>query len=402
VKTSLQTNIRLLTWFNFFSSLQFCRSIPILYFASVSGSYALAAGVLSARMVTSALAEIPTGVFSDMIGRKKAIALGTGCITTAVLFYAIGVSYWFLVIGAILDGLAGAFYSGNNDALLYDSLDEDGTASDYAAHYGTLNALNSVGALAASVSGSIIASRSFPAAMWLSAIPQAVCLLISLRLTEPKSRARRPRNVYAHLREALRQFKTNYRLRLLSLSSILGNGFGLAAYEFQAAAYNLVWPLWAIGLARAMGELFAAIGFRLSDKVIRRWGEGKVILANTYFSWLANIAGALFPSVLTPLVISSSVLLYGAGTTAAESLKQQAFADEQRATMASLNALASSLLNAAFAVLIGLFADRMGPFASLLVIALCFVSVIVCDWLLYRSLRQQCQIPDHWSIFRAR
>ncbi len=388
MKTSLQNNLRLLTWFNFLSSLQFCRSIPLLYFASVSGSYVLAASVHSVRMVTWALAELPTGVFSDMIGRKRAIALGTACITAAVLLYAIAASTWFLVIGAILHGLAGAFYSGNNDALLYDSLDENGAASAYAVHYGTLNALNSVGSLAASIAGSIIASWSFPAAMWLSAIPQAVCLLISLRLTEPKGTTRRRRNVTRHVRQALRQLVTNYRLRLLSVSGILGEGFGLAAYEFQAVAFNLVWPLWAIGLARAMGEALAAVSFRLSDRFIRRWGEGKAILANAYYSWLANIVGALFPSVLTPLIISSSVLFYGASTTAEESLKQQAFTDKQRATSASLNALAASLLNAVYTVLIGLLADRMGPFAALLIIELCYVSKIACNWLLYRSLRR--------------
>ena len=93
-----------------------------IYFAKVTGSYVLGLSVFSIAMISSAVFEIPTGVFSDLIGRKYTTMLSGLCLTLMGIAYAIGLSYGWLVMGAILEGLARALNSGNNDALLYDSL----------------------------------------------------------------------------------------------------------------------------------------------------------------------------------------------------------------------------------------------------------------------------------------
>jgi hypothetical protein len=111
------------------------------------------------------------------------------------------------------------------------------------------------------------------------------------------------------------------------------------------------------------------------------------MLWGTVYGWLANIVGALAQSSLTPMIISSSVLLYGADTTAPESLKQREFTDSQRATMASLNALGGSLLYGIFSILMGLFADRLNPFAALLVTQAFYTGTIFCVWRVTRLLR---------------
>ena len=59
------SNIRRLAWFNFFLDFRLYGPIAIIYFGRVSGSYALGASVLSVVMLSSALLEVPTGVWSD-------------------------------------------------------------------------------------------------------------------------------------------------------------------------------------------------------------------------------------------------------------------------------------------------------------------------------------------------
>ncbi|MBZ0306553.1 MAG: MFS transporter [Anaerolineae bacterium] len=383
----MHRNVRLLRGFTFFSSLQFYRSIPILYFAHITGSYVLAAAVLSVVMLTAALAEVPTGILSDKRGRRDTLLLGTFCAVGSVTLYAAAISYPLLLVGAVLQGLSEAFYSGNNDALLYESLAADKTTDSYAHVYSRINALHGIGALTSSIIGSMIASYSFTVAAWLSLPPLLVNLVLGWQMVEPRAEIHSTERIHLHLRTAFREMRKNPRLRWLSLAAIFDNGFGLTAYQFQAAAYALVWPLWAIGWARAFGELLAAIGFRFSDRIIGRLGEGQVMLWGTVYGWLANIVGALAQSSLTPMIISSSVLLYGADTTASESLKQREFTDSQRATMASLNALGSSLLYGIFSILMGLFADRLNPFAALLVTQAFYTGTIFCVWRVTRLLR---------------
>ena len=118
----MHRNIKLLTWFNFFTDFKLYAPIAILYFTQITGSFALGMSIFSIAYVTSAIFEVPTGVLSDYIGRKRTVVFGALCSVLCVTLYAIGGSYWMLTLGALLQGLSRAFYSGNNDALLHDTL----------------------------------------------------------------------------------------------------------------------------------------------------------------------------------------------------------------------------------------------------------------------------------------
>jgi MFS family permease len=382
---SFKKSIRLLNWFNLFASLNFYAPIAIIYFAKVTGSYALGASIFSIAMISSAVFEIPTGIFSDMIGRKKTLVLGAFCSVIFIALYAIRLNYWFLEAGAILDGLARALYSGNNDALLHNTLTAEGLADDYHIYYSRLNTFLTGGLFISALFSSFIASWSFSLVMWLSVASQIIALGISFFIPNTKA-IKGTSNIYAHLKDAFNQIRKSYNLRLLSISHILGNGIGQTASTFQPAVYSLIWPLWAVGIARAIGELCAVFSFHFSEKIINKLGKARTILTCTVYAWLANLLPAVFPTVLTPIIIPSSALLYGSAVTAAESMKQAEFSEEQRATIASLNSLGASLFFAIFAYCIGLFTDQIGPIRSLIIIQIFFIPVIFLDWKLVKSM----------------
>src|SRR3989344_252313 len=110
----MHKNIKLLTWFNFFTDFKLYAPIAILYFAQVSGSFALGMSIFSISTISSAIFEIPTGIYSDFIGKRKAIIFGAISAVIYSTLYAIGQSYLFLVVGAVFNGISQAFYSGNN------------------------------------------------------------------------------------------------------------------------------------------------------------------------------------------------------------------------------------------------------------------------------------------------
>lgn len=62
-------NIKFLTWFNFFTDFKLYSPVAILYFAQVTGSFALGMSIFSIAYVSAAFFEIPTGIYSDLIGR---------------------------------------------------------------------------------------------------------------------------------------------------------------------------------------------------------------------------------------------------------------------------------------------------------------------------------------------
>lgn len=378
-------NIKVLTWFNFFTDFKLYAPIAIIYFSRVSDSYALGMAVFSAAMVSSALFEIPTGVFSDFIGRKRTVVLGALAAVIYSIFYAIGQSFLILAVGAIFEGLSRSFYSGNNDALLYDTLTETGKKEQYDEFLGRVSSMFQIALAVSAILGSILANWSFSLIMWISVIPQLICLALSLSLVEPQKHSRKSGNIYQHLKEATVDFVKNQKLRLLSISSIVGYGIGEAAYQFQAAFYSTLWPIWAIGFAKTMSNVGASLSFRFSGRLIRKYSPIRLLIVGNLYNRTAGIIAAAFPTILSPLLMASTSLFHGTSSVAENALLQKEFRDGQRATMGSLNSLAGSFFFGVVAIGLGFIADKISPATGLLIFQALLLPV---GWL-------------YWKIFKA-
>ncbi len=363
---SLPRNVRLLAWFNFFTDFRPYAPIAILYFAQVSGSYALGMSVFSAVMLAQSLFEVPTGVFSDLIGRKKTIVCGALAGVLSLVCYAIGGTYVALLAGAVFEGLARAFYSGNNDALLHDTLAETGQKVSFQEYLGKTASMFQVALGISAVIGSLLAAISFQFVLWLSVIPTLLAFLVSLRFVEPQAYTRTSTNVYSHLGNAFRNTIRNPRLLMLSAASVLSYAIGESAWAFRSAFVVQLWPVWALGIGQMIGNVTGALGLYFAGPIIRRFGEFRLLVWASAATDVVNFLAALAPTVLSPIVMAQS-FTWGVNRVAIGSLLQREFTDEQRATMGSLNSFAGSITFAVFSFLLGAVADRIGVVPALVV-----------------------------------
>lgn len=380
---SVTRNIKLLNWFNFLINFNFFTPIAIIYFEHVTHSFALAASLFSIITLSSALLEVPTGLFSDMIGRKKTLVLGTFCALISLTSYTLGSTYWIFVIGAFFHGACKAFFSGNNDAYLHNILETENLHDQYHHYRGKLETRFMLGTSFGALIGGYLAYHSF-GLLWLSLIPMLFALFVATKLIDLPKAESKTINVFAHLKEAFIEIKNNSNLRLLSLSEILGATFGPTASQFHPAVYNNFWPLWAVGIASALSEWIAMPGTYFSGKIIEKLGAYKVMLLSSFYAWFANFIAVLIPSKITPLIISTSAVLWGPGDVASGSMFQKEFTKNQRATIASLNSFVGSILFAIFAYLIGMFADHYGVVKALLLIQLFVLPTLFLNWKLYQ------------------
>ncbi|MBI2011514.1 MFS transporter [Candidatus Daviesbacteria bacterium] len=381
----LKRNIRLLSLFNFFTDFKLYSAFAILYFAEVTGSFLLGMSVFSLVQLSSAIFEIPTGIYSDKIGRKKTVILGALAATLMAIFYALGGNFYILAVGAIFEGLSRAFYSGNNNALLHDTLAADNKTETYAKFLGKTSAYGQFALGLSALLGGILGSYSFQLIMWLSVIPQVICLIISLFLIEPQVIKKETGNIYSHLKQAIKLFITNKKLRLLSLSAILAEGFGESAFHFQSAFYQTVWPIWAIGFAKVGSYVGATLSFVFSGFLIKKFSEIKMLISANLYSRLANLTALLFPSIVSPALMSTTSIFYGVAQVSKNALMQKEFTQEQRATMASLNSLAGSLFFAGFAPIVGLVADKLTPAQALIMINLLQFIILFIYWRIFKA-----------------
>ena len=173
-------NVQLINLSQFFVALRFFAAIQVIYFAQVTGSYALAMSIFAVGTVSQAILEIPTGIYSDKVGRRTTLILGAFFGAISVVFYAIGQAFTVLLLGALVQGLARALGSGNNDALMYDSLREAQKEDEYSHFLGRREAMSHFGFGVAALLGGFLATISFSLALWLSVFFQFVAFVITL------------------------------------------------------------------------------------------------------------------------------------------------------------------------------------------------------------------------------
>ena len=381
----LTKNIRLLSIFSFLVEFSLYTPVAIIYFSQVSGSYALGASILGIVMLASSIFEVPTGIWSDRMGRRKTVIFGSWAKVLSVVFYAIGLSYGWLVIGAILEGLSRAFYSGNNDALLFETLADEGRSADYGKHLGKISSYEHFAMALGALLGGIIANFSFIWLFRISIIPQVVKLVISYGLKEPKSRKKDNGNIYSHILSAVRLFVKNPKLRLLSISDTVSFATGEVGFQFRSVFLASLWPLWAIGLMGTLTHFIAGVSYYFSNQIIKLIGAEKVLLIRSIYGKLSGIIAYGFPSLYSPLILITPSVIYGAGQVAKNTLLQSEFTDYQRATMSSLNSLMSSLGFAIMSIVIGGIADILTPARALLTFQIISLPIILVYWKLFRD-----------------
>ncbi|MFZ2025474.1 MAG: MFS transporter [Microgenomates group bacterium] len=372
----MSRNIKLLAIFNFFTDFNFYSAILILYFAKVTGSYTLAMSLFSVTMFSSALFEVPTGILSDKIGRRKTVILGAVAAVGSVVCYAIGGNYAFLAVGALFEGISRAFYSGNNDALLHDSL-RDLKKTEFYDHYlGKVSAMFQAALTIGTVVGGVIAYFSFAWVMWLSVIPQIICLFVAFSITEPTKHKNKTTNIYAHLFNSIHHIMQNKKLRLLSIYQIIGFGVGESSFQFKSAFVATLWPTWAIGISKAISFAGGGVSFWFAGTLMKKFGGLNLMLFDTCINRVINILSLLFPTVASPVIMSSTSFLYGVTEVATNSMMQKEFTEHERATLASIISFGSNVAFGIFSIILGYLADLTTPAIAMLIGQIFYIPTI--------------------------
>ena len=361
--------------------------IMIVYFVHVTGSYALGVLIFSIAKISATIFEVPTGVFSDFVGRKTTIVVGQLGSLISIACYAGAGDFGLLAAGAVFEGLAFSCFSGNNEALLYDTLKEQGAHSHYAEYQGRVSSMFQIAlALSALVAALVLGWVGMRMLFVLSLVPQLASFVVALFFHEPAQHDRRfEANIFSHLSEAMAGFVRDVRLRDVSIASILAFAIGEAKHLFYPAFFALLWPTWALGIAGMLTHAFAAFGFRAAGRLIARLGEFPILLWSSMASILFAVTAVGVPTVASPVVSSLSSFLFGPSVISQASLMQKAFSDTQRATMGSLIALGGNLFFALAVYALGALADRVGPRYALLTAEILSISVVFLYGRLYRT-----------------
>lgn len=165
--------------YGFLKNLRFFEPFLILIFLD-NGLTFLQIGLLySIRDLSNNILEIPTGVFADSFGRRKAMVLAFSSYIVSFIFFFLFVDFWIYVLAMILFGLGEAFRSGTHKALILEHLKLNDLLDHKVSYYGRTRAASQLGSAINSLiaAGLLFFTGNYRAMFIVTIIPYMVDLI---------------------------------------------------------------------------------------------------------------------------------------------------------------------------------------------------------------------------------
>jgi MFS family permease len=233
-------NIRLLYGYAGVSNLQPHLALWVVYLLDFRGLTLTEVGVMEGFFWgVSLLLELPTGAFSDRFGRRPTAIVASVVEGAGIIAFALAGSFPALLGAYVLWSGGLAFRSGNNDAMLYDTLTStdgstddsaDGSSdeatngsADYARLRGRIGAIDASALMLGGIFGAAVAAATdLQLPILLGAISSAVSAGIAYRMQEPPRHAvHRSLSYLGTLTGALGALRRDRALRYIILFDIV-------------------------------------------------------------------------------------------------------------------------------------------------------------------------------------
>ena len=398
-KRGVRHNFFYLGCTEFFGELRFYYPIAVLIFEAVTGSYALAMAVFSLMYVVQAVAEVPTGILSDKLGRRKTLIVGSGLELLGVVAYICAfvpsVGAVGLFVGTSLIGIACAFYSGNNTAMLYESLAHYRKQGEISKLYGRMRSMSQAGLACSGLAalGLLWLGASFQLLMALTLVPFLFGFVAAVLTVEPpRAHSRKDEEELPslqHLFEAARLIWRNKRLRSLTLAKSWMFGIGQMGHNFMPGFVDLVWPTWLTPLYRMVQNFVGMVSFWFAGPVIARVGALMALVSAKGLSVVVSLIAFALAMPVSPVLLWVTQVTYAVNDTAVGTLEQENFSDAQRSMMGSIVSVLGSIFAAVVGVALGGLADAFGAVQALIILTLAGLPALVIYAMLFWGERRQ-------------
>lgn len=327
----------------------------------------------SAYSVAVVLLEVPSGYFADHLGRRKTLLIGSSFMTLGIGVYSLGQGFWSFLVAELTFAFGGAFYSGADSAMLYDSLKEMGRETEYKKLWGKTGSYALVSTAAASILGGLIAEYSLRLTL-TSMVPIYLATLpICYSMTEPKREKKVAEE--GHLREVIKTGKETFlhkkRLRWLIVYSaiitlLIKGAYFLYQPYFKQASIPIAW----FGAIFAGLNVFSALASRYADEIEEYLGLKTSLVSLVGLTGFAFLLFGQIAAVYSLIFAFIHNFVRGFYSPVISDYVNKITESRDRSTVLSFQNLTGRIFYASTLPLIGLITDSFGLKAAMNSLAL--------------------------------
>lgn len=135
--------------------------------------------------LTTALAELPTGMVADTVGRKESVTISVLMTTVSMLLFGLAQNFIWMLVANSLWAIALTFESGAGLALVYDSLRELGREQEYTKVRARISMVGLISTAVSTIFGGVVGAWNLEATFVISAVLTLLSIIFVLMLKEP-------------------------------------------------------------------------------------------------------------------------------------------------------------------------------------------------------------------------
>ena len=325
--------------------------------------------------------EVPSGLLSDLWGRKKTLLLGSTLKAVSFSLLPLWSSYEGFLFYHLTMGIALSMISGGDVALLYDSyLAAGAEKSRPTAMLGNAKLAAQTGTAVSALLGGAVVTLSYGHLLWANAILSWIPVLLVLCIIEPPASFEWPKKWAQDLKEVLSAtLVRDTATRLVFLNLVAGGTGGLVMVwvnqkYWQESGVALAW----FGvLSAGYGLLFGFAG-RSASLDARRYGRRPLLAAVGVLPIVAFFGMALFLGWGGILLGTLGQVGRGLGSVLFLEALNERISSAFRATVISLSQLGVRAFFCLLGPLVGYGIDAWGLPSVLSALGIVFSIAFVC------------------------
>lgn len=304
--------------------------------------------------LTVIIFEFPSGILSDLVGRKKTFLSSNICVFLSYLFIYFSDNSVLLIFACIFLGIGRALGSGSIEAIeIEQSIEKNGMASISKIN-NTLAKLESMGLAFGSLFGGYLAylDKTYTIILVILMIFHIVIFLIALLIINESYEFDRNTKLKILVSENLNSFKSTIKKSsilkiILVMGVVLGMILTTIETYWQPTLINLLPQnlIWILGFSSFSAYLAIAIGSIFGEKLLNSKFLSKISQKKLYYFFRILLAFAVMTIsicnswYLFIIIYSMLYLLLGIGNLFENNLLHSSINNHHRATMLSISSL---------------------------------------------------------------
>lgn len=346
------------------------------------------------------LGEVPAGVYADRFNPKISFLTGAGIRIASLCMLFFADQPWQFYLYSILNGLSMAFFSGSDQALIYDSLKESNEEELMVDAYGKIQSGTFIATLFAVVIGGYLAQDLredqfiLLIALGLALNIASLIFILFVRLPQKVESPIQDESVFASVREGLRVIRQAPQLLIMVLNATFVFIAGVVAFEAfdQPFLKDAGLAVEYIGVMYGVGALIGFFSARSIGWLTKRFSR----IGLMFFSGLL-VVGALAVASLfgDALLVALTVYLVLKFVSAIRvpiytQLSNDLIPSHVRATTISLLSIVDGVIDLIVFGTLTFFAT--GGISSIYMV--CAVVALIGTLLPIRKMKQDAQVAD--------